>query len=414
MTPPHGRDVPPYSSTRLTAHLGLLLSLLLAIMFLSGGAFYLYTFNFNVPPWFTLVRTAHFYTGLASIPIILAKYVTTSVRFTGYYFRVPRFKVAGPPSLVPRLLSPLLALDFLVLYGSGLYMFFHYYYTVTNIWPFEAKPVQVHLWAAIAGVPLVTVHLAWHLVSALRSVSARVPVPAPIEVYAERPTARVARRAFLVGLIGAGGALAFALQNTRARSWEFANLFVGRIPEEERGGPGDFPVEILFGKVSVSDIEAYRLDVVGEVDLPLSLSYRDLLAMPSTERTIRLSCVSGWTQRVRWRGPLVRDVLALAREREGAQSVTFHSLSDYGVTWHRNRLDGDDAMLATHANGAPLSENHGFPVRLIVAGYPGQLMVKQLDRIFVRREVEKFHPDFRLVSSSAEDGALTRGQRSPT
>ena len=401
MTPVVGHEVPPYSSTRLTAHLGLLLSLLLALLFVSGGAFYLYAFNFNVPPWFTLVRVAHFYTGLASIPILLAKYGSTSVRFLGYYLRVSRFRAAGPPAFVPRLLSPLLALDFFVLYGSGLYMLFHYYYTVTNIWPFEATPVQVHMWAAIVGVPLVTTHLVWHLASALRSVRAGVPVPVPIEVYAERPPARLARRAFLGGLIGIGGGLAFAFQNTRARSWEFANLFIGRIPEEERGGPGDFPVEILFGKARVTDIEAYRLTIVGEVDAPLSLSYRDLLALPSAERTIRLSCVSGWTQRVRWRGPLVREVLAQAREREGTRSVAFHSLSDYGVTWHRDRLDGDDAILATHANGAPLSENHGFPVRLIVAGYPGQQMVKQLDRIFVRLEAEEFHPDFRLVSATA-------------
>jgi DMSO/TMAO reductase YedYZ molybdopterin-dependent catalytic subunit len=77
--------------------------------------------------------------------------------------------------------------------------------------------------------------------------------------------------------------------------------------------------------------------------------------------------------------------------------VAFHSLSGYGFTWHRRRLNAQAALLATHANGAPLSTNHGFPVRLIVPGYPGQNMVKQIDRIFVRGDSERFDPDFRIV-----------------
>ncbi len=138
--------------------------------------------------------------------------------------------------------------------------------------------------------------------------------------------------------------------------------------------------------------------MLGEVAQPLSLTYDEILALPSYEYRIRLSCVSGWSQQVAWRGPRVRDVLALAGERPEARSVAFHSLSNYGFTWHRHRLDGDEALLATHVNGAPLSENHGFPVRLIVPGYPGQNMVKQIDRIFVRSDDEQFHPDFRLIA----------------
>jgi DMSO/TMAO reductase YedYZ molybdopterin-dependent catalytic subunit len=96
----------------------------------------------------------------------------------------------------------------------------------------------------------------------------------------------------------------------------------------------------------------------------------------------------------------VADVLALARERRGAGSVSFRSLSGYGFTWHRRRLNDPRALLATHVNGAPLSTNHGFPVRLIVPGYPGQNMVKQIDRIFVRGDKEQFHPDFDILAAT--------------
>lgn len=396
------REIPPYSSTRLTAQLGVILAAMLGWMFASGAFFYLYTFNYDLPPWFTWVRVVHFYTGLASIPILLGKYGGTSVRFAGYYAGVRRFKAAGPPALVPRVLSPLLAADFAVLYFSGLYMLFHYYYTTTNIWPLEAKPVQVHLWAAIAGAPLVTVHLAWHLGSAIRSVRRRANEAGP---FAESPRAAMTRRAVLAGLGVGGFALAVGFQNTPLRSRHIGNLFIGHIPNDERRGPGDFPVETLFGRRDPVDVSTYRLVVEGEVDAPLELTYGDILALPSFEYRIRLSCVSGWTEMPKWRGPRVADVLALARERAGAGSVAFHSLSGYGFTWHRRRLADRKALLVTHVNGAPLSTNHGFPVRLIVPGYPGQNMVKQIDRIFVRRDEERFHPDFDIFASTGSEEA---------
>ncbi len=399
-------EVPPFTSTRLTAQLGLILTVMLAAMFASGAFFYLYTFNYNLPPWFTPVRFVHFYVGLASIPFLLAKYGSTSIRFGGYYLRVPRYKAAGPPSLIPRTLSPLLAADFFVLYFSGLYMLFHYYYTTTNIWPLEAKPVQVHLWAAMVGAPLVTAHLAWHLVSAWRSVRARAAASAAVAPFAETKGAKMTRRAALAGLGASGLAFALGFQNTGLRSRHFGNLFIGTIPPEERGGPGDFPVETLFGKQDPVDIAAYRLVIEGELETPLELTYDEILALPAYEYRIRLSCVSGWTEVPTWRGPRVRDLLALAKEKAGAGSVAFQSLSGYGFTWHRNRLDNSRALLATHVNGAPLSTNHGFPVRLIVPGYPGQNMVKQVDRMFVRGDDEEFHPSFDILEVPSQKGDL--------
>ncbi|MFN0147282.1 MAG: molybdopterin-dependent oxidoreductase [Dehalococcoidia bacterium] len=392
-------EVPPYSSTRLTAQLGLILTVMLAAMFASGAFFFLYTFNYDLPPWFTPVRFVHFYVGLASIPILLAKYGSTSIRFGGYYLGAKRFKAAGPPSLVPRLLSPLLAADFFILYFSGLYMLFHYYYTTTNIWPLAARPVQVHLWAAVVGTPLVTIHLAWHLATALRSMRATTPASPDVAKFEESARGRLARRTVLGGLAATGIGLALAFQNTGARSRQFGNLVIGRIPKEERGGPGDFPVETLFGRRDPVDLASYRLKVEGEVDRPLALTYGDILALPSYEQRIRLSCVSGWSEVPTWRGPRIADILALAGERAGAGSVSVHSLSGYGFTWHRRRLSHPQALLATHVNGAPLSTNHGLPVRLIVPGYPGQNMVKQVDRLFVRGDNEAFAPDFRVVSA---------------
>jgi hypothetical protein len=383
------------SSTIVSMQLGLALTVLLGLMFLSGGLFYLYHFNYNIGPYFTITRVIHFYVGLASIPFLVAKYASTGYRFAGYYLGLPRFKRAGPPRLVPRITSPLLALDFFVLYFSGLYMLFHYYYTVTNIPPFEFKPVQVHLWAAIVAVPLLAIHLGWHLLETVRGLgeerrSLRAEVP--------NATSRQAltRRAFVGTVLLGGIGLSGAFQNTRLANAEMRGLFIGRIPAEERGGPGDFPVETLLGGPEGVDPATWQLMIEGAVGRPLSLTYDDLLALPAATERIRLSCVSGWTANATWTGVRLRDVLAMADADPARRSVNFHSVSGYAFTWHANRL-GDDAILATHVNGAPLSTNHGYPVRLIVPDYPGQNMVKQLDRITVRLEPEQFDPDFKLI-----------------
>ena len=384
------------ASTVVTMQLGLALSLLLALLFFSGGQFYLYVFNYDVGPYFTFTRVLHFYVGLASVPFLLAKYGSTGFRFAGYYLRLPRFKQAGPPRLLPRVLSPLLALDFFVLYFSGAYMLFHYYYTVTNIPPLMFKPVQLHLWAAIIAVPLLAVHLGQHFVEVVRGLSQERRELLAEQRRSPESARRVATRRAFVGSVLAGGlGLAFALQNTPAAHANIRGLFIGRIPKQDRDGPGDFPIETLFGRANV-DPSSWRLRITGAVGHETELTYDQLLALPSATIAIRINCVSGWSSVPVWSGPRVQDILALAQADSTAKSVDFHSVTNYSLTWHRHLL-GEDALLATHVNGAALSADHGFPVRLIAPGYPGQNMIKQLDKIDVRIDAAPFDPDFKLT-----------------
>jgi hypothetical protein len=397
------------ASTIVTMQLGVCLVVLMGLMFFSGGLFYLYTFNYDVGPYFTATRFIHFYVGLASIPFLVAKYGSTGLRFAGYYLHVPRFRKAGPPALIPRIFSPLLALDFFVLYFSGLYMLFHYYYTVTNIPPYEFKPVQIHLWAAILAVPLIAVHLGSHLVEVARGLHRERHDMMASPIAPESVGRAMTRRAFMGTVLAGGLGLALGFQNTPLLNKEFKGLFIGRIPKEERGGPGDFPVETLFGKRDVV-AASWRLKVDGAVNDELSLTYDELLAMPAVTKRIRISCVSGWSSVPTWSGPLVRDVLGRAGANPDAQTVYFNSVSGYSLGWHRHRLNGDSSILATHVNGAPLSANHGFPVRLIVPGYPGQDMVKQIDHIFVGKDEQEISPDVKLTSLGANDAACARGR----
>src|SRR5579883_3125561 len=223
------RSVKRYSELQwLTAQLGAVLAVLLALQFLSGALFYLYVFFYDAPPWFVFTRVLHFYIGIALIPIVLAKYGTTSVRFAGYYLHIPYFKRLGAPPWLARITSPLLALDFLVIGISGLYMLLHVYYTHTNIPPFEWKPVQTHALASFLAVPLLGAHLGAHLFESARAVK----LQRDAAVAGEGGTAGVyGRRAFLGGVGLAAIGLAWASQNGPLAQGQVGPFFISRVPQ---------------------------------------------------------------------------------------------------------------------------------------------------------------------------------------
>jgi DMSO/TMAO reductase YedYZ molybdopterin-dependent catalytic subunit len=119
-------------------------------------------------------------------------------------------------------------------------------------------------------------------------------------------------------------------------------------------------------------------------------------------------------------GVPLRDVLELAGVRPGAAEVRFEG-ADRGVP--RGRTDtigferslpiadaiGPDILLVVRMNDAPLTPDHGAPLRLLVPGWYGMASVKWLQRVDVLdRPLEahfqtrqyRFYPD-----GSDDDGA---------
>ncbi|MHB8575254.1 MAG: molybdopterin-dependent oxidoreductase [Dehalococcoidia bacterium] len=394
------RKAGPYSEVQLlTAQLGAILTVMLTLQFLSGALFYLYVFYYDAPPWFTFTRFLHFYVGVALVPIVLAKYGATTLRAAGYYLHVERFHRLGPPSLVARITSPLLALDFLAIGISGLYILFHVYYTVTNIPPFNLKPVQTHAAASFIAVPLLGIHLGSHLFESLRSVKLKREI-----ALREPPEARSAytRRGFLAAVALSAVGLSIATQNTRLARAKIGPFYIIKVPKHASKAQ-DFPIETLFGVKPIAP-ESFQLQLDGAVDRPGMLTLADLAKLPVHTVELRTSCVSGWSSVNHWSGYLVKDVLALGGLQPGVKQLSFRSATNYSVPWPAHRLLGDDALLATKVNGEDLVVEHGAPLRLIAPGYPGQNMVKQVVYIWAGTYPNKFAPDLKLSQAVPAGG----------
>jgi DMSO/TMAO reductase YedYZ molybdopterin-dependent catalytic subunit len=124
----------------------------------------------------------------------------------------------------------------------------------------------------------------------------------------------------------------------------------------------------------------WRLNLPGR-----SLTYDELLALPSRQLELTLECISneiGGTliSNGIWKGPSVSDVLALTPPPSNANWMLMESADGYTESFQLRDLTPDH-MLATHLNGSPLTPMHGFPARFIFPGRYGMKQPKWVARI---------------------------------
>ena len=142
-----------------------------------------------------------------------------------------------------------------------------------------------------------------------------------------------------------------------------------------------FPV---VGENAPSDvISEWQLEITGLVKRPLRWRLEEFLRLPMTEVEWDTICVTGWTHfGHRWRGVHLRTLLSMARPLPQAQFVRFVA---YSVRDHDSSLPLDYArehvLLAHQVEGAPLTKEHGAPVRAVCAGKYFYKSVKWLRRI---------------------------------
>jgi DMSO/TMAO reductase YedYZ molybdopterin-dependent catalytic subunit len=130
------------------------------------------------------------------------------------------------------------------------------------------------------------------------------------------------------------------------------------------------------------DLKTYTLTIEGEVEKPVTLTWKEFLALPQTTSISDFHCVEGWSVLDnKWQGVRIRDIEGLVKPRPVAMAVTFESADGYTTSLYRTELSGDDVMLVHKLNDKPLEEGWGFPVRLIVPNkyaYKSALWVTKL------------------------------------
>jgi len=142
-----------------------------------------------------------------------------------------------------------------------------------------------------------------------------------------------------------------------------------------------FPVTIWsLDSVPSIDIESCRLRVNGPAnERPIALSYADLATLPRREASVVLDCTGGWWSEQVWSGVSLMDVLARSGMSEAVTRVEVISVT--GHRWTFDRSEAEQALLATHVGGEPLSAGHGYPLRLVAPSLRGFLWIKWVGEV---------------------------------
>ncbi len=129
------------------------------------------------------------------------------------------------------------------------------------------------------------------------------------------------------------------------------------------------------------DIKQYRLQIIGLVQTPQSLTYQEVLRLPAVKRAITLYCVEGWNEHLLFEGVRLADLLAIAKPKKGVKTVIFYAADGYSSSVAYDYAIRRDIMLAAMINGRVLDAKRGFPFQLVAESKLGYKWVKWVTHI---------------------------------
>lgn len=129
---------------------------------------------------------------------------------------------------------------------------------------------------------------------------------------------------------------------------------------------GKWPV-LHTGLVPEYDLKTWDFKTLGNVEQPLRLSWDEFQKLPRVKVRADMHCVTTWTRLdMDWEGVSFRSIVELTKPKPQVRHVMAIGDTDYSTNVPLEVLLDADVLLATHEGGAPLSPDHGAPLRLVV------------------------------------------------
>jgi hypothetical protein len=353
------------------------------------------------PVWFyRFTQGLHVASGLAAIPLLLAKLWTVYPRLFGW-----------PP--VTSVLHALERLSIGVLVAGAVFQLVTGLLNVAQWYPWHFPFTQTHFWVAWITVGALLLHIAVKAPAIARGLRAPAEAGDPVglgttEAARTAEEARAVEAAETVAiepaeggsaqadvrpgqvsrrvLIGSTALAVLAVTATTigqsVTSLRFLDLLAPRSPHD---GPQQVPVNRTAAEAGVlarAVDPGWVLEVGGP--RPYRLGLDELNALPQYASRLPIACVEGWSVDADWQGVRLRDLLARAGIPAGAtiRVISLERDGAYAQSLMPHEYASDPAtLLALRLHGQPLSIDHGYPARVIAPARPGVLQTKWVRRL---------------------------------
>jgi sulfane dehydrogenase subunit SoxC len=203
------------------------------------------------------------------------------------------------------------------------------------------------------------------------------------------------------------------------------------------GGASRSPLQHLQGTITpnslhferhhagIPDIDpaGHQLVINGLVKQPLVFNYEDLLKYPMVSKIYFLECsgnsgsllgpnaadataqgIHGLVSCAEWTGILLSTLLDEAGVEDDARwlAAVGADAASMGRSIPLNKAM-DDVMIALYQNGEPVRPEQGYPMRLFVPGWEGNVSVKWLTQLKLTREPSQFRDETSKYTDTLPD-----------
>ncbi|HMK66364.1 MAG TPA: molybdopterin-dependent oxidoreductase [Thermodesulfobacteriota bacterium] len=181
----------------------------------------------------------------------------------------------------------------------------------------------------------------------------------------------ISRRNFLAAT--GGTIISIGLPGTFRKLFDFEQEVLAaqvRPDGRPRIPPGQEVIKSIYdmgGRPGNATEKTFKLYIKGEVEKPLVLTFKDLLALEQVQMICDVHCVTGWTLLdSRWGGIRLSTIMNLAKIKKEANFVVFEAPSGYTTNIPLTEARKDNVLLAHTFSGQKLPKEHGAPVRALV------------------------------------------------
>lgn len=162
-------------------------------------------------------------------------------------------------------------------------------------------------------------------------------------------------------------------------------------------------IQDMGGTPGIATVSNWKLNIEGEIERPIVLSFQELLNLDQVQITCDIHCVTGWTLLdSRWSGVRLTTIMDIVKPLKNGRFIIFKAAAGYTRNIPISEINKDNVILAHSFFGDKLPKEHGAPVRALVPDRYFYKSAKWLEAIKISSRDEPGYWETQGYSNSAD------------